>query len=319
MGCTLPRKPGVDYSDLAGGSTLTVRNAGGGVCGEYRLERSPRVSGEQMSVGPDASGWQSHLEDDQTATAVFRDCGLGQWQGPGAQRRLNLIAGNAAHQNDASQTWDETTSALTLAIRGAWATPNRPRCEAWYDAGPGQRIARIAGPFSSSVGSGFELFVVVSSDAVVSAYEASSDLYAGTSGSISFAPSARYRYAFVYWDYSTTAAGTDGASFPINVTPVVYGDTGLTVRGTEPNAGFYASDIVAYTLGRWAPKLNFTTGSDGRHPDVQLRRPATAFLEPTTPLVIVNDVSKYEKPVWGVWDNRTFYYHQPGARGRRAG
>ena len=52
---TLPRKPGVDYSDLERLTTLRVIGAGGQVDGEYRLERAPRVSrgsdGDQSAGG----------------------------------------------------------------------------------------------------------------------------------------------------------------------------------------------------------------------------------------------------------------------------
>src|SRR4051812_4801515 len=51
---TLPRKPGVDYSDLERLSTLRVVGAGGDVAGEFRLERAPRVSGDQMAISPSA-------------------------------------------------------------------------------------------------------------------------------------------------------------------------------------------------------------------------------------------------------------------------
>ena len=38
-----------------------------------RLERAPRVSGDQMAVSPAAVGWQAHLEDDKSAVEIYVD------------------------------------------------------------------------------------------------------------------------------------------------------------------------------------------------------------------------------------------------------
>ena len=67
LSLTLPRKPTVDYDDLEPLSTITVRDAGGQIVGQYRLEATPRTSGEQMAFTPSAVGWQAHLEDDKSA------------------------------------------------------------------------------------------------------------------------------------------------------------------------------------------------------------------------------------------------------------
>ena len=68
----LPRKASVDYADLERLSTITRYDAAGGVIWQGRLERAPKVSGDQMAISPSAVGWQAHLEDDKSASMIYR-------------------------------------------------------------------------------------------------------------------------------------------------------------------------------------------------------------------------------------------------------
>lgn len=60
---TLARDPQADYRDLERLATLLVMGASGDVAGEYRLERAPRTSGDQVQIAPSAVGWQANLSD----------------------------------------------------------------------------------------------------------------------------------------------------------------------------------------------------------------------------------------------------------------
>ena len=66
-------------SDLERLSTLRVIGVGGEIAGEYRLERTPSRSGDQMVISPSAVGWQAHLDDHKSVTIVFIDRELGRW------------------------------------------------------------------------------------------------------------------------------------------------------------------------------------------------------------------------------------------------
>ncbi len=309
---TLARPTGVEYADTVGLSDVTVVGPGGEIAWQGRLQRAPRASGEQASISPSAQGYRELLRDNKNVSGLYRDRELGRWTGPSSQRRLDLIAANTPHQGDAAQAWNDTAPAITLSIQGAWASPSRPRCEAWYDAGPGERVAKIVGPFSSSVGASFGLFVLVTPDGIVSMFEGTADLYSGAGGTISFTPVARYRRAFIYWDYVSAPAGTDGGVYPINVTPVVYGSHGLTVRGNEPDAGFYDSDIVAHATRRWAPAINVTDESI---------RPGTfvigqATFSETTLEDLIGEATRFELPDWQVREGPTLWLTDRGS-GRR--
>jgi hypothetical protein len=78
--CVLPRKPSLDYPDMAEFSTVTVYGAGGEVAWQGRLETTPRTSGDQVSVTPGAVGWQAALDDDQSARMIYVDTDLTRWQ-----------------------------------------------------------------------------------------------------------------------------------------------------------------------------------------------------------------------------------------------
>src|SRR5262249_48871066 len=86
----LPRRPGTDYADLEPFSTITERSALGDIVGEYRLERTPKTSGDQMVVSPAAVGWQAHLDDDQSASLIVIDRSLSRWTSASRQRQANL-------------------------------------------------------------------------------------------------------------------------------------------------------------------------------------------------------------------------------------
>ena len=59
--CDLPRKMALDYADLRRLTTLTAIGPGGQIAAEARLEKAPRVSGDTLSVSPQAVGHQAHL------------------------------------------------------------------------------------------------------------------------------------------------------------------------------------------------------------------------------------------------------------------
>lgn len=314
-GAVLARDPGVDYSDLARLSTITFRGSGGEAVGEYRLERAPRVSGERMSVSPDLAGWQAHLEDDRSASCIYRDADLSRWTGPSAARRLSLINSSAPHQSDASTAWDTSASALILSLQGAWGGGVTPRCEAWYDAGAGNKVGSVVGGFQGWPDPNWQLFAAVS-DANGVVQEKTADLYTAASGSFAFNPTSRFRWAWLQWTYGATPSGADGSTFSVRTTPVVYGDHGLPVVGTEPAAGLLASDIVAHAVGRWAPLLQFSVGAGGTIAPSAFPIPHATFTEFTTVAQIVQEVIKYELPDWAVWEDRAFWMHPRGARGR---
>lgn len=86
--CTLQRNRQLPWPDEQEFSMLTVLGLGGrSVAWQGRLEQFPDVQGFQAQVNPQASGWQAHLDDDDSAAMIFIDSTLSNWQGPSVQRQ----------------------------------------------------------------------------------------------------------------------------------------------------------------------------------------------------------------------------------------
>ena len=87
----------------------------------------------------------------------------------------------------------------------------------------------------------------------------------------------------------------------------------MTLRGTEPDAGFFDSDLIGYALTRWCPMLNYT-------PDTLTPSgfviPHFVYLDPTTVSELVRGATRFDLRDWAVWDDQTFWLHDRGARGR---
>jgi hypothetical protein len=321
---TLPRKSGVDYSDLARLSTLRSRGAGGEIASEARLERAPRTSGDEFSIGPEARGWFAHLEDDQTASEIYRSIDLGSFAGPGTERKVLLREVPAVPYDPSvvpDKDLEDPLPTLELGWTDGWTSPY-PNAEAWFDAGPGARVARVYLQFAGygsvpTFFANFDLYPGASDDDHGASSEQGADLLSAASGSTTYTPKTPRRFFWLQLRHVNPGGG-EGQEAGVQIKrPAVYGSHGLTLRGAEPEAGFYASDVIPDALQRWAPLLNFTTGSGGSLRDSSFVIPHLAFREQTTALAIVEGANSYELRPYFVWEDRTFHYHEWGDRGRK--
>jgi hypothetical protein len=317
---TLPRRSTEEFPDLDRLSTIRALGVGGHVAGEYRLNRSPRTSGDEVAIGPEAEGWQAHLEDDKTAQMIYVDRDLGRWGGMSRSRRLAWLG--IPRQPVDAQTDSDTTNgipAILTEVIGLWPASGA-QCEAWNDGGFTGAIAAIYYDFVATspvdhTNANWTWFLSSStSDASVS--EDGGDLASAATGSGYFTPSAARRYAVLQMAY-TAAGGTDGQKYDLHWRNLaVYGNHGLTRQGTAPG-GFYASDIIAHAVATWAPLLNYSTGTDGSIATTSTVLPQAAFYEPTTAAEILRTVDRVHLADWAVWEDRTLYYHPRGARGKQ--
>ena len=313
---TLPRKPAREYGDLERLTTLTCYGPGGDVAWQGRLERAPRVSGDQMAVSPAAVGWQAHLEDDKSATMIYRDVDLTRWTDVVSTRWINLIGAGYRVEGGPTVAPGESASLVLNFQRTGDAAP---ACEGLYDAGPNTRIDGINGDWTVTNTTPADTnytFVMQAQDTpdATGTNVASADMAAAASGTLGFSPTVPQRYMAVIWRYDTATAASPGADRTAMLTNLaVYGDHLLTGRGVEPNAGFYASDIVGHAIPAWAPLLNVDVQPSG-YIIHQL-----AFFEPTTAGEIVRQATRFGLQDWAVWEGRagpTFYWHNRGQRGR---
>jgi hypothetical protein len=314
---TLPRKPGVDYPDMERLTNVRSYLAGGETVWDGRLERAPRVSGDQVAITPSAVGWRAHLEDNKTASGIYVDRDMSRWQGPGAQRRLFLVGANAPHQTDASQVWDSGAGSpsFVLAVQGTWASPIKPICEAWYDAGPGNAVGEIAATWQGPSDATWFLAGIASDDSVASHFASTGDVYAGSTGTLNLITADGYRYGLIQWFYNATPGGLDGSSFDLHLSGLaVHGDHGLPQRVGDSGVGYVASDVVPHAIAQWAPLLS-TTGESIQPTGYVL--PQLAFYEATTALAIVEECNRPHLYEYAVWDDRVFWFYQRGTVGRR--
>jgi hypothetical protein len=317
LNVTLPRKPGVSYSDLGRLSTLRAFGAGGEIASEVRLERAPRVSGDEFSVGPEAKGWIAHLEDDPTAKEIYVGRDLGEWTELSAQWRIGWGGSFSYAGFSMAPDSHEGHPSLVLELDGAWGT-QLPVAAAMYDAGTGLVIAVIDHEWTvSDTASIFVLEAYAADNDTPSGGGSLGDLATGAaSGSGEMNPNKRV----VAWQWfpSTGPGGGDGNQVRATLRNLAwFGHHVLTIRGERPNRGLYASDVIVDALQRWAPLLNLSTGSDGTVLPSSFIIPHLVFRDQTTPLAILEAANRYELRPYAVWENRTFHYHEWGARGRK--
>lgn len=323
--CTLERDPRINYPDLAELSTITVQGAGGDTAWQGRLEKAPDTAGAQEQVSPEAVGWQAHLEDDNSAREIFVDQELSRWQGASVARKINLLNGNI-DEEDASVGVDASGPALVSQITGAWARFRDS--EGWYDA-QGIPIGLLKYAWmlqeknkigDDTVTELWEWVANLSTDDVVSSQDLSGNLRGeGPSGTGTTTATAIRTWAHIALNY-TTNGGTDGVQYPV-FWPIlaVYGTHGLPLYGglsTSEAPGVLASDAVAYAVGKWAPKLAFTTGPEGTIQPTSFVIGQLPFLEPTTVAEMIKQAIRFELPDWAVWEGSTFYMNPRGARGK---
>lgn len=323
--CTLQRNRHLPWPDEQEFSNLTVLGLGGRtVAWQGRLEQFPDVQGFQAQVNPQASGWQAHLDDDDSAAMVFVDQDLTKWQGPSTQRQINLtslLTGSTSVSPGGS-----SLPALSQSLTLPW--PAGATTEGWYDAGPSNLIGEIYYNFSSGTiinpaDTNWEWFVNVASDSVATASQNTGSLRA-TSGSGFLTPSVAYRFGFANLVYTAAVASTAGNTEGIFWNNLaVYGNHGLTIQGGAPG-GLFASDVIAFTLRKWCPKITYTTGANGTIQPSSFVIPQLVFNTPTTASNIIKQAAQYEILDWAVWElgsgpaaQPAFYLNQLGARGKQ--
>lgn len=309
----LPRKASVDYADLERLSTLTRYDASGGIIWQGRLERAPKVSGDQIAISPSAVGWQAHLEDDKSAREIYRDIDLNHW-GPNSQGE---VANNSTFASYDGSVLADTTYGAEVALLVAGLRNCKPFVASMYrspvDLGSIYYSFRSQGVGLAGDANYSEYVGLMSADTYSGgAYDYTGELNAiSGSGTLTATDDGR-RFANVKWSYGI--AGDWVLTYAMFFKLIVYGRHGLTNRGTEPDAGFYDADIIAHAIGRWCPLLTITTESVTAGSFII---PQAAHIEPTTPGEIVRQANRFGLRDWAVWDGLVFWLHDRGARGNK--
>lgn len=276
-----------------------------------RVAKITRSGPSEIEI--DLEGPLAHLDDDSSVRAIYRDTDLGSWVEPTSSRQASLHAIYDVVGDYSTAYDDQGMPALILDGDATWASAHM--CEAWYD-GLGLLDSIYFSWLATNLGSTWVGRVDGCDDTAAGGSVTGTDVVTGSgSGTLTETAVAGKRYAHALLSY-IGANATEGDRRLQLQGIAVYGDHGLTKRGTEPDAGFYASDIVQHALG-YAPLIDTAPGGIEASSFVI---PHLAFRDYTTPRAIIEAVSVYgasgfQPPDWGYYEDG-FFWRSPGSYGR---
>lgn len=291
-----------DMPDTLRGTYVRL-DSGLGVAFEGRVSQIQRSLGSKTAIQCEGYG---ALFKDQAASCVFVDRDLTRWIAPSYTRQNALVSAN--YQLQSSQVAADPTSstpALVQSVVDSWASPNMPICEAWYDSGPENLLAKIYYTWSqqnaNDGGVGWRDIVNLSSNADASGtLEGTANLNSAGPVSGYFSPATALRFAFLQHYYSVTPAGSMGSTYRAYWHSLAaYGNHGLTGRGSDP-VGFYPSDIFGWILNQ-IPGLQ--AGVIPQTDATGYIIPHSAYYLPVTLDQMVGDMSIISGWHWGVWES----------------
>jgi len=257
-------------------------------------------------------GYGAGLKD-HTMREIYRDIDLGKWAGASVQRRISLDAAGFTTRDPTTQP-DTTTGAPSLRTGwdSDWPATEVPTCEALYDA-QGVVIGSLyyAWKKGANIGAGpdsWQWDAFLSTVDTMSPNDNTGDLQAAGPGSGTLSATAANRvFAMVrlLWN-AATAAGTQQQSYDLWWTSLaVYGDHGLTKRGSEPNVGFYPTDIAGDVLADYNALSGVQRIDLGPvDADANLYAvPHAVHVDPTAHEQILDDMLRKQLGWhWGVWE-----------------
>jgi hypothetical protein len=320
----LPRQPGVDYADMKVGTRIENFGAGQYPISEYRLERTPRSSGDYLVMDPAAVGYQVLLTDKEEARALFLDSEMGGWGDPSAEKRKDFAANqyNINAQVSLAPAGGTEATPTPAAIVHSWAQINNHAntnpdvAESVYDSG-GIELGEVLLDFLSVIGMGgtWDQIVWAAADAV--SYTESLKAFGSVTTTAGAYAVAANRFFLSLQTYFPEAFSGEGV-WEVQYRNVKVRDrSGLPLYGTWPEVGVLASDAIAYALSRWAPGIHYTTGPYGSLKPSNFVIPHLVFKEPTTVQNMITQALRFELLEWGVWAGEsgpTFYLNPRGER-----
>ena len=315
---TLPRPENLRTDDAKLFSHVELYGPGNVIYYEGFINGIPQVGADSIQLN--LSGWVSALDKHETFREIFVDRDLGRWGD--ASRDLRLAAYSTFNSVQTSSVETDVASALPALTLTTAAAESGPIVIAVYDAGAGNQIASIYYDMTSiSTSSHVGEIGVMSDDKQTAGMTASAtstgDLLTGTNSPASgtFTPTSSYRYGQVRFYLAGTVGSADQSMTLRRL--AVFGNHGLTKRGTAPDQGFYASDIISYAISQ-ATSLNYSTDSIETTSFVI---PHLTFTDDTNLRSVIEQVTALGGNAnvandWGVYEGREFYWRSPGSYGR---
>lgn len=313
----LARRLDVEWPDLRLLRDIKIYGAGERSAWEGRLQEIPSHYSSDYSITPGAVGHIAELDDDPSFTEIYVSRDVNAWQGPSVQRRLGML-GASWNVFEAGVEPDPSTGipSLRMPITDTWATLGM--CESYFDGGPGVEIASLfwertsvsnAGGTEPQAGFVFDIFS--SPDDVQTGAEYLADQHTAakdSDGPSTFTPTTARRWVGLRW-YYPAGGGTAGIIWESIVRRLaVFGNHGLTKRGDAPNQGYYGDDVIADIVSRTAPRLRFTTGTNGSIQPASFVIPHLVFKEPGKGSDAILAVNAFHQRFFGVYENRQFFW-----------
>lgn len=310
---TLPRLPRLNYPDLEEFSDITIRGVCDQVAYEGRVDTTPRTSGDQYTVAPGIVGWQAHLDANEDVQMIYVCQNPSLWTDAPLTEQLRVSAASISYGD---MSWSSQNGGLVCAL------PNQEIdtsvTEIWFIAPAGVLIgkAMYIGQ-DTSMPSGWEDPALLShSDLVEDPATSDALTFDGTLRTIDCSSPDRAVSMRVFSN-GVTATPASGAQRAVSAIGV-YGNHGLTTQPIDSSTpdGLLASDVIAHALATWAPLVNFTTGAGGTIQPSSFVIPHLVFTTlPTKVSDVITAALQYELLDWAIWEDRTFYMNERGARG----
>lgn len=320
MNGVLARDPQFNWYDMEAYAEMRVYNPLMDVF-EGFLDKAPDVSGDQMSITPQALGYQSILEDDRAASMGFIDSDMTKWGDISTQRRIEVLSVNYQWNVDMAtgfQDAGETPPGLVFTFTTKVAGQN---CigEAWY-YGDGADIGMVITDFRSLTGVGEDgRFVdqvgLANQDSGAGPYNVGANLKQVTTNEHKVSASELGRkYAWITNQFNEPGGVFD---FTNNVhgwlTPKVIGTHGMEPQGTWPSIGYRAKQMLEYLIPRLAAPLE-CRAEDIDDDGFLIQQAWYGEKGPTSD--IVHDLTKYSLYDWFVRRGKRFQLKIPGSYGK---
>jgi hypothetical protein len=319
MTATLPRKRGVDYSDLELYSNIQIHSAGGEVVGEYRLDSAPVTAGNDFVITPNAVGYQAALEDRKDCAEIFVDIDLSHWGPLSSKFRINNVVYVVV---DATAIPDITTGAPSLATVGELPTDQAAAnfelyAAGIYDAGSLVDIGSIYYAWTrhpnTSSATGVWSISADSVDTFTSADSSGNLRAAGPGTGTLTSTAADNRFARALYNADATVTPVDAPIGIFWTVLAVYGEHGLTKTGAGTHYGFWASDIIEYIISTFT---NLNVGTIDSTVSTGFVVPQLEFRAPTTAAQMVTQTNRFHLFDWYVGPGQRFSYRERGTYGR---
>lgn len=322
LSATLNRRINFDYSDLGLFDNIKVYGAGNRTVWEGRQAYFPRSHAESDAITVNATGWITHLTDDQSFREIYVSRDMSGWVDAPFWRRNQLLNAGTWHYDFSSSAGSDPVNGYPVLTQAAtryggvnsigeafYDTKGIPLSRIYYDLesfdrGSGSKKLESVGGWNCSalLGTPNLSSFVNTSNLAISQATAKSGYLATTDPT--------YKTAIVQVYNSTFGTAADGEWNAYWRKLAVYGQHGLPLYGTDPK-GVLGSDVVADIVRRTAPRLNFTQGPSGSIQSTDYAIDHLAFPDPGTGHAAIERVNGYHLWDWGVYDSREFFFRRP--------